>query len=116
MWSAALTQWLSGWVLGKDPRTPRPRSLQWPKVRAAHLLRHPACEVCRTRKKLEVHHTKPFHLWPEFELDPANLMTLCDPHHLLFGHLMDWRSWNPRVWDDAEEWRRKLAARPKHAA
>lgn len=37
------------------------RSSRWPKVRAEHLKREPACRACGARSKLEVHHKLPFH-------------------------------------------------------
>jgi predicted HNH restriction endonuclease len=49
---------------------------------------------------LEVHHVKPFHLFPQLELDPANLMTLCEDGgncHFMVGHLKDWRRYNPKA-------------------
>ena len=91
------------------------RSGHWPKVRAAHLALHPACEVCGDTKRVNVHHKLPFHLHPELELDPENLITLCeDEHfvncHLFVGHLGNFRGYNPDVVNDAEEWREKLLA------
>jgi hypothetical protein len=70
-------------------------------------------------KKLEVHHIKPFHLHPELELEPKNLITLCENKsdgvncHLLFGHLGSFRSFNVRVISDAIEWKAKILSRPK---
>ena len=82
------------------------RSGRWPRVRAAHLAANPTCAVCGTRENLEVHHIQPFHLFPELELDPGNLLTLCESpthnDHLLFGHLLNWSLWNPAVVRDAE--------------
>ena len=82
-----------------------PRSPHWPAVRAAHLKLHPTCEVCGTTENLEVHHKQPFHLFPALELDPANLMTLCQSQshndHLLFGHCLSWSAYNPYAVEDA---------------
>lgn len=89
------------------------RSPKWPAVRAAHLKKHPRCEVCKKTTDLEVHHVEPFHLHPEKELDPGNLMTFCRDHHFLFGHLMDWDSYNPNVRRDVAEWSEKIANRPR---
>lgn len=56
----------------------------------------------------------PFHEAPELELEPSNLMTLCERKkygincHLLVGHLGDYRRINPDVHGDAETWRTKL--------
>jgi HNH endonuclease len=81
------------------------RSSRWPAVRLAHLLQHPRCELCGNESHLEVHHVEPFHLAPERELDPANLITLCEQSpalkglncHLFAGHLGSWSAINPRV-------------------
>ncbi len=83
----------------------QPRSPEWPKVRAQHLVRFPACEVCGTTAGVEVHHVKPFHEYPALELDEANLITLCDSpsckSHLTLGHLGNYLQSNPHVRDDA---------------
>lgn len=82
-----------------------PRSSQWRKVRLEHLERFPECAACGRKQALEVHHVLPFHLFPEHELDYDNLVTLCEwPSlncHLLFGHCMDWRHYNPSARGDA---------------
>lgn len=90
-----------------------PRSNQWPRVRQAHLTAHPCCEVCGTKGNLEVHHIVPFHIDKSKELEPSNLITLCQDHHLLFGHLMSWQSYNPDIIEDVKLWRKKIANRPK---
>jgi len=65
-------------------------------------------------KKLHVHHIKPFHLHPQLELDPRNLITLCEArgrdHHLLLGHLGTWESYNEHIRDDVKRFHRKTAA------
>lgn len=88
------------------------RSPKWPALRAAHLEREPDCQVCGTRDGVEVHHCLPVHTHPELELNAANLVSLCLPHHLLAGHLMLWRSWNPNVRADIAAWRAKIKGRP----
>jgi 5-methylcytosine-specific restriction enzyme A len=110
--------WKNAVVLGASPvlgRPEHPRSPHWPSVRRAHLLREPACAVCGATDDAQVHHVQPFHLHPERELDPANFITLCERagsnHHLLFGHLLDWHSWNPRVREDAAAWAEKIRTR-----
>ncbi len=59
---------------------------------------------------MQVHHIIPFHLCSladrkDLELDERVLMTLCDEtvnsHHLLLGHLKDWKSYNLDVRQDA---------------
>jgi hypothetical protein len=62
---------------------------------------------------VEVHHIEPVHLCPEKELDIDNLITLCnDPCHLLFGHLMDYKSWNKDVEKDCNHFYNKIQDRP----
>jgi len=95
-------------------RTSAPRSSGWPAVEKAHIKEEPFCRTCGTNHGLQVHHIKPFHLHPELELEDANLMTLCQPHHLLVGHLMLWASYNPNVMKDAATWLSKIKKRPDH--
>ena len=88
-----------------------PRSGKWPKFRAAHLKANPTCEACGQRDSLEVHHIQPFHLRPDLELDPANLMTLCgDPCHIVHGHLMAWGRYSPTARTDVRTFRGNLEA------
>ena len=78
----------------------RKRSSRWRKVRAAHLEQYPRCFVCGGKKKIECHHILPFHLFPEYELNPNNLLTLCERKkygincHLLIGHLGNYKRRN----------------------
>lgn len=89
------------------------RSYKWNTVRKQHLEKHPNCIACGRNKKLEVHHIKPVHLFPDLELDPSNLVTLCaDPCHILFGHLMDFKSWNKSVVEDSKDYLTKVKDRP----
>ena len=91
-----------------------PRSPKWAAVRAAHLKAHPACEACGQKDGLEVHHIEPFHLRPELELSPTNLLTLCgDPCHIVHGHLMAWARVNRSVVADVRAYRAKLEAAKK---
>jgi hypothetical protein len=91
----------------------RSRSGLWRSVRAEHLRNNPECTVCGRRKNLVPHHVVPVHVDPSLELDPDNLITLCEGPafncHLFFGHLRNWSSFNPEVRRDAEEWRRRLS-------
>jgi 5-methylcytosine-specific restriction endonuclease McrA len=88
------------------------RSPQWRSVRDTYAAAHPACEACRAKAKIHVHHVKPFSLWPESELDAANLISLCDRCHLLLGHLGDYRAHNPLVREDAARMLARVKARP----
>jgi len=93
------------------------RSSKWAKVREQFLKENPACAVCGSTKKLEAHHIIPFHLCPERELDPTNLIPLCESKrygincHLLFGHLGCYTSFNETVVSDAAAWNKKLSSR-----
>lgn len=94
------------------------RSGKWPIVRKRYVTANPLCAVCGCKTGLEVHHKKPFHLFPELELDVGNLITLGEAcptgnHHLLFGHLGWWQSWNATIDYDVFEWSRKIKERPR---
>ena len=78
-----------------------PRSSQWRSVRSRNLKSNPHCSACGTMRELEVHHIVPFHVDLSRELDPDNLLTLCDGCHFYLGHLRDWTRWNPHVREDA---------------
>lgn len=91
------------------------RSPGWEAVEKAHIKKEPCCRVCSGKHDLQVHHKLPFHLHPELELEDSNLVTLCQPHHLLVGHLMLWASYNPAVMKDAAAWAAKIKNRPDHS-
>lgn len=76
------------------PASAAGRSPKWPAVRKAHLRVHSACCVSGLKADLDVHHVQPFHLYPELELDPANLRTVARPYHFLIGHLCNWSVFN----------------------
>jgi hypothetical protein len=93
------------------------RSPKWPKVQKAHLKIEPICACCKPGENasasLQVHHKFPFHYCvalgrPDLELDQRNLITLCETtkdrpapdHHLLVGHLGDFKSTNLNVKTD----------------
>jgi hypothetical protein len=79
------------------------RSPKWPHVEKLHLKLEPTCACCGSTKKLNVHHKKPFHLFPELELDLNNLITLCMDKecHLKVGHGGNFKDYNPSVAEDA---------------
>ncbi len=120
------------------------RSPEWPDAARHHLQLQPTCMACRpgmhSQSKVQVHHIFPFHYCvalgrPDLELDQRNLITLCEEeaghpaenHHLLIGHLDDFRSSNLEVITDAQlfqglsavdikrdsRWKQKEAARLK---
>ena len=92
------------------------RSPHWPTVRRAHLAKEPKCRACGGTCHLNVHHIKPFHLFPELELVQTNLITLCEhpSHncHEIFGHLLDWSAYNVSVRADASRYLKKVETRP----
>lgn len=89
------------------------RSPKWSKVRKEHLKNNPRCRGCNSQSDLEVHHIEPVHINPEKELDPSNLITLCGRHcHITIGHLMDYKSWNINVVNDAAVYLNKIRNRP----
>lgn len=90
------------------------RSSGWYNVRNEYVRLHPYCAVCGSVKKLQVHHIVPFSKNPALELDPNNLITLCESHHchLIFGHLGSFKSYNVDVRKDAEYMYNKIKNRP----
>jgi hypothetical protein len=100
-------------VQGKAPAEAK-RSGHWRTVRKNHLKKNAECVVCGDTKKLEVHHIKPFHLYPELELEPSNLLTMCESKsygiicHLLIGHNGSYKNINPDVVKDSLAWKEKL--------
>ena len=54
------------------------RSSEWSEVRKAFLAKNHICAVCGGSVKLEVHHKKSYITYPELELDPSNLIVLCE--------------------------------------
>jgi len=82
------------------------RSPHWPSVQHAHLKVEPACAVCGGGLNLNVHHKKPFHLFPELELEPTNLITLCmdgdKDCHIKLGHGSNFKAYNPQVEEHVE--------------
>lgn len=100
----------------RSDKEPTKRSSKWRAVRK-RFLAGKGCAVCGGRTKLEAHHKMPFHLDPSLELDPANLIALCEGSrqincHLFVGHLGSFKSYNPSVHSDAVAWRIKVAERP----
>lgn len=76
------------------------RSPHWRAVEKAHLAREPACVACGGVERLQVHHVIAFEADPSLELEPSNLLTLCEgPRlcHLLIGHGGSFRFYVPDV-------------------
>jgi len=93
------------------------RSSKWASVRKQHLQNNPKCSACGGSNNLEVHHIQPFNQHPELELDPNNLITLCESKnngvncHLFFGHLGNFKSINTNVIQDVAIWLKKILER-----
>lgn len=89
-----------------------PRSKEWKRIRLEHLSKNPRCAVCGSEKNVVPHHIIPFHKDQSKELDPENLITLCEGDtfncHLFFGHFRNWSKYNPYVVEDARIWREKI--------
>jgi 5-methylcytosine-specific restriction protein A len=79
------------------------RSPKWPHVEKLHLKLEPVCAACGSSKKLNVHHKRPFRLFPQLELDLNNLITLCMDKecHIKIGHGGNFKDYNPDVAEDA---------------
>lgn len=94
------------------------RSSKWPALRR-RMLAGARCAACGGKEMLEVHHVVPFHLDPSRELDPANLLVLCERKrsgincHLLVGHLGNYHSHNATARGDAAAWLDKFRTRPQ---
>ena len=96
------------------------RSPQWFSLRK-WFLEGKICAVCGKTDRLEAHHIEPFHINPSRELDPKNLIALCEGMksvncHLWFGHLGDYRGCNPDVVSDASVWNKKMGERYDHSS
>lgn len=96
---------------------PKKRSSKWRSVREIYLKEHPRCEACGDDKNLEVHHVKPYHLFPELELSQHNLMTLCCHGiggmncHLVLGHCGNWSAYSTDPGRAAFQFREMLKRR-----
>lgn len=80
------------------------RSPYWPALERWHLNQEPSCQACGSLVRLQVHHILPIHLFPAQELDPSNLITLCESAqrcHLMIGHNGCWHRYNEHVRSDA---------------
>lgn len=108
----SIVQTILGFLFGNVSSLEAPRSRLWRLVREKHLECNPECAVCGRKKNLVPHHVVPVHIDPSRELDPENLITLCEGPsfncHLFFGHLRDWRRFNPDVREDATAWSKKI--------
>ena len=79
---------------------PTKRSPQWQTVRWKHFIIEPRCQFCGSTLNPECHHIQPFHKHPELELEPSNLITLCEDKamcHLKRGHLGSYKNSNVTI-------------------
>jgi hypothetical protein len=99
------------------------RSSHWPAVEKAFRKVHPQCVACIVKSvtRIQIHHRFPFNYCialgrPDLELDPRNLITLCEwkspspNHHLLLGHLDSFQSADLGIADSAIAFRGMSAA------
>jgi|GEM_PF-2288009 len=120
------------------------RNEKWPEYRDAYLKTNGKCAVCGATKDLQVHHIYPVsYIYAvgreDLELNFKNYMTLCETehgsvgenHHLLIGHLDNFKSRNSNVKGDTarfkaaahteaaikadSKWKAEKATRPKPA-
>jgi hypothetical protein len=87
------------------------RSPQWPALEKRFKHDHPACACCGEATQV-IHHVVPFHVDPSKELDPTNLIAVCNRCHLLICHLGNFRSWNVNVRSDAARLLAEIKSRP----
>lgn len=62
------------------------------------------CACCGSKKKIEVHHKKPRHLFPKLALVQKNLIALCGGGkgcHFHIGHLNSYFQYNDTIFDVA---------------
>ena len=121
----ALYEWFWGKPYGLSSRAPR--SPLWAKARLEHLKREPVCQWSGSKFDLEVHHILPFHLKPELELDPNNMITLSgrsnhifaralraiignENCHLIHGHFGNYQNYNPDIRAQCDARKALLAA------
>jgi len=55
------------------------------------------CACCGGKKKIQVHHIKPRHLFPQLALVLSNLIALCKDCHLRIGHLGSYFQYNETI-------------------
>jgi hypothetical protein len=111
-----LTRFLSVWlkkagsvVINRIKFAIQGRSSAWARVRSQYLKLSPLCYACGSKDNIEVHHIRPFHLYPELELEASNLVTLCKHCHLVIGHLRDYTLFNLDVLSDCDVFKQKRA-------
>ena len=119
-WLALVSSWLSSILetitpTGRARLQGASRSDQWPAFKKEYALTHlPVCAICGGTAQLNLHHLRPFHVFPELELDPTNVVWLCNAKlcHIRVGHLSNFSSINPNGAADIVIWRDKIRNRP----
>lgn len=97
----------------REKQKEKTRSSKWGDLRDEFVASNAECAACGTKNHLQVHHVKPFHDFPELELDVNNLITLCmdvNECHINIGHGDSFRFSNPNVREDAEKFRTSTEA------
>lgn len=89
------------------------RSPEWSKTKREFEKLYPkVCEFCGTTKKMNLHHLKPFNLFPDLENDFNNLLWACRDCHFIFCHLKFWGSYDLNAKETAKWYRGKIENRP----
>ncbi len=71
---------------------------KWRKLRNHFVKEYqPCCQMCGYKKKLEVHHALPWHVYPTCRYKLHNLITLCKSCHFSYGHFHNWKNNNPGI-------------------
>ena len=88
------------------------RSSKWPAFRERMLQILGGCAVCGSLIKRQLHHIVPFHIDQTKELLENNVIVLCEvcecgDHHLNYGHLGNFKNYNPHVVEDCEDARKR---------
>jgi len=65
----------------RKPKLKLYHTAAWKKLRAWKLAQDPVCEKCKRVPARVVHYLKQAREWPELQLEPSNLMSLCDQCH-----------------------------------
>jgi hypothetical protein len=79
------------------------RSGKWRTVRDKYIKENPLCYACGSKNELQCHHIVPFSIDKSLELNIKNLVTLCTNCHFVFGHLHNYKNFNPEVIRDCQE-------------
>ena len=70
----------------------------WQKCKREFYKRVPKeCACCGSKKKIEAHHIKPRHSFPELALTLSNLIALCKGCHFKIGHLGSYFTYNATI-------------------